>query len=182
MGANNKKAGANATVIGASLAGLLAARALADYYERVTILERDSLPDGTDCRRGVPQAHHAHALLHSGRQVIEEFFPGITAELIAQGAPLGRGRLFTAGGYLCRNPRTPESLFVSRPCLEREVRRQVRRLPNVKIVEGTEVDGLAADAVGSRVTGVNLRRRHLRTGNVGGGARSAGAQRLPRRR
>ena len=36
--------GDHAIVLGASMAGLAAARALADAYERVTVLERDALP------------------------------------------------------------------------------------------------------------------------------------------
>ena len=35
-----------ALVIGGSMAGLLAARVLADHFSQVTILERDRFPDG----------------------------------------------------------------------------------------------------------------------------------------
>jgi hypothetical protein len=37
------------------MAGLLAARVLSDFYEAVTLVERDRLPDGAEQRRGVPQ-------------------------------------------------------------------------------------------------------------------------------
>src|SRR4051794_3956752 len=47
-----------AVVIGASMGGLLAARALADYYGEVTVVERDALPDGYEPRKGVPQGRH----------------------------------------------------------------------------------------------------------------------------
>jgi 2-polyprenyl-6-methoxyphenol hydroxylase-like FAD-dependent oxidoreductase len=40
-----RKVGDHAVVLGASIAGLLAARVLADAYQRVTIVERDPLPD-----------------------------------------------------------------------------------------------------------------------------------------
>mgnify|MGYP001800307808 FL=1 len=36
--------GLRAVVIGGSIAGLLTARILSNYYERVTILERDCFP------------------------------------------------------------------------------------------------------------------------------------------
>ena len=41
---------------GGSIGGMLAARVLADHFDRVTIIERDQLPDGTartgrGCRR-----------------------------------------------------------------------------------------------------------------------------------
>jgi 2-polyprenyl-6-methoxyphenol hydroxylase-like FAD-dependent oxidoreductase len=44
--------GAHAVVLGASMAGLLAARVLADFYESVTVVERDELPDTAANRRG----------------------------------------------------------------------------------------------------------------------------------
>ena len=45
----------HAIVIGASVAGLLAARTLADHVDHVTLLERDAFPPLGDGRRGVPQ-------------------------------------------------------------------------------------------------------------------------------
>ena len=61
--------GANAVVLGGSLAGLCAARVLADHCERVTVVERDELPDGVADRAGVPQGRHVHAMLERGRRV-----------------------------------------------------------------------------------------------------------------
>lgn len=46
----------HAVVIGASIAGLLAARALRERYARVTVIDRDTLPDAPAARKGVPQA------------------------------------------------------------------------------------------------------------------------------
>ena len=68
---------------------LLAARALADHFDRVTILERDNFPAPGENRKGVPQGRHAHALLPAGRTALEGFFPGFTAELEQQGALTG---------------------------------------------------------------------------------------------
>ena len=70
----------HAIVIGASMGGLLAARALADYYQQVTVLERDVFPVPGENRKGVPQGRHAHGLLARGREVLEQFFPGFTQE------------------------------------------------------------------------------------------------------
>ena len=57
------RAGEHAIVIGASMAGLLAARVLSDSYDRVTVLDRDRLPEGvSENRRAVPQGRHAHGL------------------------------------------------------------------------------------------------------------------------
>ncbi|HEY6856752.1 MAG TPA: NAD(P)-binding protein, partial [Mycobacterium sp.] len=42
MGGENSRG--HAVVIGASIAGLCAARVLSDFYHRVTVFERDELP------------------------------------------------------------------------------------------------------------------------------------------
>jgi phytoene dehydrogenase-like protein len=44
--------GKHAIVLGASMAGLAAARVLADAYQRVTVLERDTLPGAAAHRKG----------------------------------------------------------------------------------------------------------------------------------
>ena len=69
--------GQHAVVLGGSLTGLLAARVLADHFDRVTLIERDAYPENTEARRGIPQANHVHGLLVRGRQILEEFFPGL---------------------------------------------------------------------------------------------------------
>lgn len=69
--------GQHAVVIGGSIAGLLAARVLADAYERVTVIERDKLPEADENRRAVPQGHHVHALQLAGERAFEELLPGI---------------------------------------------------------------------------------------------------------
>src|SRR5437868_4933131 len=76
----------HAVVIGGSMGGLLAARVLADHFDRVTVLERDRLPEGPDARKGTPQARHIHVLLTAGRLALEELFPGLVADLVAAGA------------------------------------------------------------------------------------------------
>src|ERR1700739_4332616 len=81
------KLGDHAVVLGASMGGLLAARVLADFYQTVTVIERDELSDDPVNRRGVPQGRHVHALLARGAQILEEFFPGFLDELVAAGAP-----------------------------------------------------------------------------------------------
>ena len=72
-------------VIGASMAGLIAARALADAANEVLILDRDELPSSPQWRKGVPQGRHAHALLRAGEQILEDLFPGLIRDLVARG-------------------------------------------------------------------------------------------------
>ena len=75
-----------AVVLGASLAGLLAARILTERFERVVMIERDVLPPTGEHRRGVPHGRHLHGLHPRGREILEELFPGFTETLTAQGA------------------------------------------------------------------------------------------------
>lgn len=155
-----KQIGQRATVIGASMAGLLAARALSEAYAEVVIIERDTLPATATPRKGVPQGQHAHALLPSGREILEKLFLGLTEQLVNQGAPAGRGRFFSGGGYFCPIPDAPPSLYVSRPCLETAVRARLVALPNVHILENCDALGLAMSEDRQRVIGLRLIRRH----------------------
>lgn len=80
---------------GPSMGGLLAARALTGFYHQASIVDRDTLPPPGEQRRGVPQGRHAHTRLFArGRESLEELFPGLTDDLVAQGAL--RGDLQTA--------------------------------------------------------------------------------------
>ncbi len=73
--------GKNAIVIGASMAGLLVGRVLSDFYERVTIIERDPLEQGCNVRKGVPQGGHVHVVLVGGANAIQSLFPGLFDQL-----------------------------------------------------------------------------------------------------
>jgi flavin-dependent dehydrogenase len=78
--------GKQAVVIGAGLGGLTAARALADHFEHVLVLERDVLPGQVADRVGMPQGKHVHALLGGGQRALAELFPGFEHELVKSGA------------------------------------------------------------------------------------------------
>src|ERR1700754_3534512 len=56
----DRKIGQRVVVIGAGMAGLAAAGAVADYFEQVIVLERDRLPDRSVPRPGTPQSRHLH--------------------------------------------------------------------------------------------------------------------------
>jgi 2-polyprenyl-6-methoxyphenol hydroxylase-like FAD-dependent oxidoreductase len=162
--------GDRVVVLGASMAGLLAARVLADAYAQVTVVDRDPLPDGSAQRRGVPQGHHLHALLARGQQALEELFPGLTAALVAQGVPSGdmlaNARLYLSG-YRLRQAHTGLVLLcASRPVLEGHVRARVRALGNVAFVDSCDIMGLAATPDGRRVTGARLHRREGSSGSA----------------
>ena len=56
----------HAVVIGGSMAGLLTARVLSDYFEQVTILERDPVHNQPEARKGQAHTRHVHALIGCG--------------------------------------------------------------------------------------------------------------------
>ena len=143
------------------MSGLLAARVLADAYHQVTVVDRDPLPEREVDRKGVPQGRHAHALLPRGAQILDELFPGILAGLAAAGVPvLGdmREAWFSVGGHLlCQDGVAEDPAYMaSRPFLEGQVRRRVRALPNVVIMDRCEAAGLATTPARDRVTGIRV--------------------------
>jgi 2-polyprenyl-6-methoxyphenol hydroxylase-like FAD-dependent oxidoreductase len=156
-----KRIGEHAVVIGASMAGLLAARALSDFYGTVTVLERDTFPVSDVPRKGVPQGRHAHGLLARGRYVIEHFFPGWTDEVVAAGGVRGdiAGDVSWIGhGVTIQSaPSDLVGVLASRPALEGHVRRRLFALPNVLAIEGCTVQGLIADDSKSAVKGVRIK-------------------------
>src|SRR5260370_32401135 len=87
--------GERAVVLGASVGGLLAARVLADFYETVTVVERDVLPDDPVNRRGVPQGRMIHAVQARGSQIMDDLFPGLLDELAAGGVASWDGHDFS---------------------------------------------------------------------------------------
>jgi 2-polyprenyl-6-methoxyphenol hydroxylase-like FAD-dependent oxidoreductase len=157
-----RKIDSHAVVLGASMAGLLAARVLSEAYERVTVVERDALPNKPEHRRGVPQGRHAHVLVPRGSQILDELFPGLLDDLVAGGAPMISDLeelRFSPAGHRLRlkgRPAQPFMCQASRPFLEGHVHARVRALPTVEIMERCEVVGLVTTAARDRVTGVRM--------------------------
>ena len=144
------RSGDQVVVCGASMAGLLAARVLSEFYESVTVVERDVLPRGAEQRRGVSQGRHLHMLLTRGLSHLVELFPGLLDDLVDDGALLLDGTdpsafhirvgssEMTSDGTLTR-PKDLVILLASRPLLEHHVRRRVRAITNVTFLDGHDV-------------------------------------------
>jgi 2-polyprenyl-6-methoxyphenol hydroxylase-like FAD-dependent oxidoreductase len=155
--------GREAVVVGSGLGGLVAARVLSDYFEHVTVLERDPLDRGADARTGVPQGKHLHALLAGGQRVLEELFPGFRDDLDRAGAV----RIRTGLDLLVERPGFdpfPQrdlgfcSSSLTRPQLEYCVRRRVEAIDGVRIEPGCRVLGLLATDDGAGIRGVQFNR------------------------
>ncbi|MET7773305.1 FAD-dependent monooxygenase [Nocardia sp. NPDC005366] len=149
----------HAIVLGAGIAGMLTARVLSDHVERVTLVERDPL-DQDGPRRGVPQARHLHGLLDRGRTIMEELYPGLTAQAAALGAPTAEALLGTRwylGGLRVRpTPTGLTSLMATRPLLESVIRERTLTIPGIALRDRTAARALVGTA--RAVTGVVVSR------------------------
>jgi 2-polyprenyl-6-methoxyphenol hydroxylase-like FAD-dependent oxidoreductase len=148
------------------MAGLLAARVLAAHFDRVTVVERDSFPDSPQFRKGVPQSRHVHVLLGRGQQLVEHFFPGLIADLTANGAPTIMWPtemlwLMPAGWCERFSPGLP-FISVSRELLEWCVRRRLAASPRVTFLQDHDVTGLIASPNSRAVAGIEHRARGQR--------------------
>lgn len=155
--------GEHALVIGAGMSGLLSARVLAGYFEKVTVLDRDRLSEAPDPRKGVPQGRHLHSLAVRGSELLEDFFPGLDRELARDGCPAVDQAEDTItdvpSGRLPRFRSGVVMRAVSRDLLEWRVRRRLSGNPKIRFVPDRAVTGLLYDKSSGRVTGVSSRVR-----------------------
>jgi 2-polyprenyl-6-methoxyphenol hydroxylase-like FAD-dependent oxidoreductase len=151
--------GKRAIVVGAGLSGLSAARVLSDYFDQVLILDRDELPDEATPRPGVPQGKHPHALLGGGLKALENLFFGFGNMLMRAGAePIDPGfdMLNEIPGQDAW-PRIKLSLrtySMSRPLIERTLRRQVERIGNIRVRGGCRVLSVVSESNVNAATGI----------------------------
>ncbi|MGW0459551.1 FAD-dependent monooxygenase [Streptomyces tendae] len=148
-----------AVVVGAGLAGMLAAAVLADAgVTEVVVLDRDELPDGPRQRRGLPQGRHAHLLMTGGLRAMEEIVPGVGKRLLAAGAH----EISLSSGVLARSPEGwlrrwrregPVMLTCTRALVDWTVRAAVLEHPRVEVRRAAAV-GLTGSA--GRVRGVRV--------------------------
>src|SRR5260370_34707443 len=157
--------GKQAVVIGAGMAGLTAAGALADRFERVVVLERDTLPSEPAYRAGTPQARHVHAPLLSGQRALSELFPGFEQDLARAGAvPLRAGLdvRIERQGY---DPFPQRDLgwisyAVSRPAIERAVRARVEGRASTTLRQRCRVQEMLASPDGEAGHSRRLHHEH----------------------
>ncbi|GIF72112.1 FAD-dependent oxidoreductase [Asanoa siamensis] len=155
--------GDHAVVLGGSIGGSLAARVLSDFYRTVTVVERDDVDGVTGPRRAIPQGHHIHALLARGKQILDELFPGFTAELVSIGVPVGdfgTSLSWYFNGEMIKKAETGLTCVAAgRPLLEHRIRRRIGQLPSITLRQGTDILGIVASADRSRITGVRVQPR-----------------------
>jgi 2-polyprenyl-6-methoxyphenol hydroxylase-like FAD-dependent oxidoreductase len=136
--------------------GLPVARVLADFFEHVVVLERDTLPVDPSHRIGIPQGRHTHALLAGGQQALADLFSGFEQDLAGAGAvriETGFDLRFERPGF--DPPQRDLSLGVramSRPLIELTVRQCVKQYANIHIREHCKVQSLVATPDGGTVS------------------------------
>jgi 2-polyprenyl-6-methoxyphenol hydroxylase-like FAD-dependent oxidoreductase len=138
--------GQQAIVIGAGIAGLAAARALSDSFERVVILERDKLTQDAAPRVGVPQGKQPHALLVGGQRALTDQFPQFVPQLLKSGGVAYDYTMarIEMGGF---DPLPQRDLGIpiysaSRPLIEHVIRRELAQSHNVALQEQSRVEAL----------------------------------------
>jgi 2-polyprenyl-6-methoxyphenol hydroxylase-like FAD-dependent oxidoreductase len=151
--------GRQAIVVGAGMGGLTAARALANHFETVLVLERDALPAEAAHRPGIPQGRHVHALLAGGQQALGELFPGFEDDLVRAGAVSIRAGLDVRAERPGFDPFPQRDLGIrayalSRPLVELLVRRRVQQAANIELRQGCRVQELVTREDGRAVAGV----------------------------
>jgi len=156
---NNPSNGKYAVIIGAGMGGLLAAAALSDTFEQITIVEKDVLPESPQFRKGVAQGAHVHTLLGYGVEAMNELLPGLMSDLYAAGAVKIR-RNFDIWFHDAIGPTPIRDVdiltpSVTRPLLEHVTRQRVAALPNVKIRDSTKVLDYEVDCSKS-VSGIHV--------------------------
>jgi 2-polyprenyl-6-methoxyphenol hydroxylase-like FAD-dependent oxidoreductase len=154
------RCGAHAVVLGAGLAGLVHAVTLAHRFDRVTLVDRDVLPDGPEPRRGVPQGRQIHLLVPGGLARLEQLLPGVLAEMSARGAHVIEApewRFHMGGEQLELTDADLRITGATRPLIEGVVRDRVLALEGVELLDGWAARELTTTDDRTRITGVRLR-------------------------
>jgi 2-polyprenyl-6-methoxyphenol hydroxylase-like FAD-dependent oxidoreductase len=150
-----------AVVIGGSIAGLLAARVLADGFETVTVLEKDQFSDEPVTRHGVPQGSHVHAMQEAGRATLEDLFPGYGEDLVSAGGLVVDGardvNFYDEDDFLADGPHQLPVYSATRPLFEHVARQRVAGLDGVHLRSGCQFVDYLVDDDGTTVEGVVVR-------------------------
>ena len=145
------KLGQHAVVVGASVAGLIAARVLAEHFDEVTAIEQDELSGQPVIHKSVPQGHHLHAMLAGGIKVMSSLYPDFTEELVRRGTTkvtLGRDVVWYLPDGKAYNPtgsiRAPFDSGIavycaSRGLIEFVIRNQTAAIGNIRLMSATAV-------------------------------------------
>lgn len=150
-----------AIVIGGSIAGLMTARVLSDYYEEVLVIDKDKFPEHPEERLGTPHGFHPHRFTQRGKMITEQLFPGYEEELVALGSPTSFNKtahIMSEYGTVA-GPYQRNDIKFSRAALEFVIRGRVKAIPHVRFLSEHVVTRLQTTPDHATVTGVHVRER-----------------------
>ncbi|CAM4344995.1 Anthranilate 1,2-dioxygenase electron transfer component [Mycobacterium basiliense] len=151
-----------AVVIGGSIAGIAAAKACSETFQRVIVLEKDDPHPRREGRPGAAQGWHLHHLLTAGQIELERFFPGIVDDMVREGAfkvdMAAQYRIRLGGTWKKPGTSDIEIVCAGRPLLEWCVRRRLDSEPRIDFRYESEVNDLLFDRDTNTVIGVGVQR------------------------
>lgn len=148
----------HAIVLGGSIAGLMTAKVLSQYYAQVTIIEKDTMHRYPESRKGQPHTKHLHGLLPCGLYILCDYFPCLFEEIVDSGGVVNdfgaSMNWFTHGGFKKKVFLDIQGVSLSRPLLEHLIRERVFALQNVAVLDNTSAKRLISSGDKQKVTGV----------------------------
>jgi len=159
-----------AIVMGGSIAGILAARVLSDFFKEVIIIEKDEKSSFSKKRKSIPQGSHLHVLLDGGLKVFDELFPNFSKDLKSKGSIIVDSQNDVAwyhfGVWKTRYISKLKASFQSRPFLEHHLRnRLLEQCQNIKLLDSTNITGLNYDSKKDRIIGVKIENNKIINAN-----------------
>jgi len=149
-----------ALIAGGSVAGLTAAKVLADKYDQVIVLEADERPENIGARKGVPQGRHTHGLLKGGSDALTEIFPTIPAQLREKGAPSAdfcqEVRWYLNKRWMLDFKGDLPIHFQTRPLLEQCIRDNIDAVDNITIRYRSRFQDFLFDQDAKKITGIRF--------------------------
>jgi 2-polyprenyl-6-methoxyphenol hydroxylase-like FAD-dependent oxidoreductase len=153
--------GSRAVVIGGSLAGMLAARAVSPHFDEVVVLDRERFTAAAGPRMSAPQSFRLHVLLKGGENAMERLVPGFRAAIEQSGSEtlnpgediVSASDLGVANRYETRMRVHGQSRWLIEHCLRSRV---LAATGNLTLRGGVTVRGLLYEPATRRATGVRI--------------------------
>lgn len=152
----------HAIIIGGGFGGLVAGEVLSKYYEKVTIIERDSEPSQgiLSPRDGVPQGAHAHFFIPKGLSAIHQLLPNYIRTVIQRGAHEvdlhQEVRYSDTTNFKVRFKSSKRAILMSRVLTEDSERSLVKQNTQIEFKYHCLAKGLLTNYKENRITGVRL--------------------------
>lgn len=152
----------HAIILGGGCGGLLAAKALSAFFNRVSIIERhpDILRNDFNLLtipKNIPQAAHIHVLLKQGQNIFNEIFPNILNSLPLPCSNLDWALDTEWHGPFGQYPQYSSGVrayFLSRTLLDHTMIREIRKIKTINIAIGSAK--IIFDKIKNKVIGAQI--------------------------